>query len=152
MTVFPWRGIIIHHTLTRDSGTVSWDAIRQYHKNPNGPYRMREIGYHAGIERIGPTLEILVGRPLDWYGAHTRGSNASHLGLVFVGNYDLEEPTDEMYQVAAERVIRPWMKLFDIPLKQIKPHSAFSHKSCPGEMFSMARLKAAIMGLDKADI
>lgn len=148
-----WRGIVIHHSLTDDGGTVSWDAIRRFHTDPNGPpqYRMREIGYHAGIEMIGGAYECLFGRPLDWYGAHTVGLNQTHLGFLFVGNFDKAAPEDEMLRMACERVLRPWMKAFDIQPHQVVPHRDFAQKSCPGRMFDMGRLMAALSQLPDAD-
>lgn len=149
----PWKGIIVHHSLTADSRTVSWDAIGRYHTDPNGPsyYRMRAIGYHAGVEMIGDSYEALFGRPLDWYGAHAHGVNGTHLGVLFVGNFDLEPPPDEMLRVGCERIIRPWMKAFSIPIEKVEPHRKYAPKSCPGVFFAMDRLREILAGLPPAD-
>ena len=143
-----WKGIIIHHSLTYDSGTLSWDAIRRFHVETRG---WKDIGYHAAIERIDDGYECLYGRPLDMHGAHTRGLNTSHLGLCFVGNYDDVEPQAEMLQMAAKYIIRPWIKLFTIPLDKIEPHSEYANKSCPGRLFPMQRLRDMISNLPEAD-
>ena len=130
--------IIIHHSLTKDSRTVSWGAIRRWHTEHCG---WGDIGYHAGIELVYTEYEIFIGRPWDKMGAHTAGQNDKSLGFVFVGNYDLEPPAERMLEIGA-RIISLWMRLFDMPKEKIYPHSKFaSYKSCPGTEFDLEELK-----------
>jgi len=134
---FPTK-IIIHHSLTKDSGTVSWGAIRRWHVEHEG---WEDIGYHTGIELVYTEYEMFMGRVWDKIGAHTRGQNDKSLGFIFVGNYDLEPPPKKMLEVGA-RVIALWMRLFNIPRDNIYRHSDFaSYKSCPGTEFDLEELK-----------
>ena len=141
---FPAK-IVIHHSLTPDSGTVSWGAIRRYHTSPPpdgppyGPYS--DIGYHAGTELVYTEYETFIGRPWDKIGAHTKGQNDKSLGFLFVGNYDLEPPPKRMLEVGA-KTIALWMRLFNIPKDKIFRHSDFAnYKSCPGVEFDIEELK-----------
>jgi hypothetical protein len=130
--------IVIHHSATRDSGTLSWSAIQNYHVNHNG---WSDIGYHAGIEEVEGKYVCLFGRP-DWRrGAHTKGENGRSLGFVFVGIYDDGEPGDARLRVAARRVLAPWLFRFGLGVDALVPHNQFSSKTCPGRMFPMGRLR-----------
>lgn len=137
--------IFIHHSLTRDSGSVSWGAIRRYHTETLG--WAGGVGYHSGIELVisGGRLyyETFMGRMWDVPGAHVRGHNSDSLGLCFIGNYDQTKPEDEMLIVGA-KIIKLWMRLFDIKINEIYGHRDFSTKSCPGDNFNMHKLKAYV--------
>jgi N-acetylmuramoyl-L-alanine amidase len=139
--------IIVHHSLTSDGPTVSWGAIRKYHTDPNGPYKMLDIGYHAGVELVDSGgishMEVLIGRWWFKTGAHTLGENATSLGFCFVGNYDVVPPPDEMLEAGA-RLLATWCRLFVIDPGRIFPHSAFENKTCPGTQFPMAQLRARV--------
>jgi len=75
-----WSYIMLHHSLTADGQTVSWQAIRRWHMgligngNKNSPdYNpylekpMKDIAYHFGIELVGSPIignkELLRTRP-----------------------------------------------------------------------------------------
>ena len=131
---------IVHHSLTSDSQTVSWGAIRRYHKETNG---WRDIGYHYGIELVGDSYEVLVGRPENIAGAHCKGLNALSIGICFVGNFDLAAPSDEM-MIRATEVFYPILRRLVIVPEDIHPHSAYAPKSCPGTQFPMARFVEAM--------
>ena len=139
---FPPSKIIIHHSLTADSGTVSWSAIRKYHIETQG---WADIGYHVGVELAGNEYEALLGRAWDEIGAHCKGQNAVSLGLCFVGNFDGAPPPDAQLIVGV-KVIRYWMRLYNIGPLAIFPHSRFADKTCPGTMFDMERLRQMVSG------
>ena len=134
--------IIIHHSLTKDSETVSWGAIRKYHIETLG---WNDIGYHAGAELVGDHYEAFFGRPWYFPGAHTRGQNSDSLGFCFVGNYDEVEPSDAILEAGA-KVIYQWLILFKIPTFCVYRHHDFNNqKTCPGVKFDMDRLVVKII-------
>jgi hypothetical protein len=136
--------IIVHHSATEDSGTVSWLAIRKYHVYDLG---WRDIGYHAGVELVKTGdhehYEILYGRPWNQDGAHTIGQNDQALGLCVVGNYDAAAPPRAALEAAA-RILAEWMRLFHIPASAIHRHSEFNPKSCPGSRFDLEVLRGML--------
>jgi hypothetical protein len=123
--------IIIHHSLTKDGSTVSWDAIRWYHTRTNG---WRDIGYHAGIELIGGHYEVLIGRMFDEEGAHATGHNSDSLGICLVGNFDTAPPPPAQLDLAI-RFTRSLCRVLEIPATRVYRHSDFSAKTCPGALF-----------------
>jgi len=133
--------IIIHHSLTRDSDSVSWGAISHYHRAVRG---WRDIGYHAGCEDVNGRIECLFGRPWHIEGAHTQGHNRDSLGFCFVGNFDEVEPGANRLVEAVVRVIAPWCMQFDIDPENIRGHNEFSSKTCPGMMFPMDLLREMV--------
>jgi N-acetylmuramoyl-L-alanine amidase len=128
-----WSYIMLHHSLTEDGKTVSWQAIRKFHIETN---HWADIGYHFGIELINDQYEILIGRPLDHEGAHCVGMNSKALGICFVGNFDLT-PVPNMQWAKGIELVRSLIKLFDIPVNFVVGHRDYAPKSCPGKLFDM---------------
>lgn len=135
--------IILHHSATKDSGTVSWNAIRRYHIND---CCWSDIGYHFGIEKIDDTgspddsYEILMGRMPDEVGAHTAGQNSWSIGICFVGNFDDIHPPDGQWQQGL-KLVRWLCKEFNIHYSEIYGHRDFANKTCPGTMFDVEKFK-----------
>ena len=137
--------IIIHHSLTTDSGTVSWGAIRKWHTGLTGspikgdpnynPYienPMNDIGYGFGIELINDHYEILMGRRPDLTGAHTIGQNNQSIGICVVGHYDIDPVADGIKDCL--RNLLAWLIMnYKIPSKEIYGHCEFAYKTCPGK-------------------
>ena len=136
-----WTHIIIHHSLTQDGRTISWEAIRKYHIDIQG---WRDIGYHFGIELLPDGVyHILTGRPLNQPGAHCKeeGMNQKGIGFCFVGNYDLIAPPTEMI-VKAAAYIKGLIDVFGIIPANVRGHRDYAtYKSCPGRLFDMSQFR-----------
>ena len=121
--------IIIHHSLTKDSQTVSWGAIRRYHIETMG---WDDIGYQWGIELVNDHYEILMGRRPDQIGAHTIGQNDESIGICVVGNYDID-PVPNTLKEAIQKLLTWLIIEYKIPSKAIYGHCQFAPKTCPGK-------------------
>lgn len=142
------RRIIVHHSKTPDGATLSVPAIRKYHVETNG---WADIGYHFLVEEVGDHVEVIVGRPLDRTGAHCQGHNNDSIGICFVGDFDLEAPSDHLLEVAASRLIVPLLRLFNLGAASIEgDRTNYPTKTCPGRMFDLERLRSACATAGKA--
>lgn len=139
--------VVVHHSATKDSGSVSVSAIRRYHVETNG---WLDIGYHFLVEEVNGHYEWIAGRAIDESGAHCyqQGMNRKGLGVCFIGNYDDAPPPLAMMQFAA-RHLQPLLELLGIPLdrEHIHPHNEFAtYKSCPGKSFPLDRFITLLEG------
>ena len=141
-----WKCIVLHHSLTKDSGTVSWQAIRRYHMGliSGSPYHMTDIGYHYGIELVNDEYEILAGRSLIREGAHTIGMNEKAIGVCFVGNFDETEVPARQWQKGLELVYTLASICF-IPVNCIRGHRDYAPKSCPGKLFDLDKFRSDLL-------
>lgn len=134
--------IVLHHSLTQDGETVSWQAIRDWHVNTNN---WDAIGYHFGIEwvkdfgHIDGHFEVMRGRPLYAKAAAVREKNMNSraIHICFVGNFDLQEPQHEMWMIGLE-LVADLCDSMGISPERIYGHRDFApYKSCPGTKFSV---------------
>lgn len=128
--------IILHHSLTKDSETVSWGVIRNYHIDMG----YNNIGYHYGIEFLRDYYEILLGRMTDEVGAHTKGHNNNSLGICFIGNFDLIAPPELQWQLGL-KLVRFLCRNYNINVSNVFGHREFADKTCPGNLFDVDKFK-----------
>lgn len=144
--------IVVHHSLTADSGTVSWSAIERWHIDTQG---WKDVGYHAGVELAGDNYIAIFGRDELDTAAACKEAEMNQLGLhvCIIGNFDDAPPPKAQLECAAQRVIKPWMRRYGIPEGRIIGHrdaglmAGFDwqkgqYKSCPGKLFNLDELRA----------
>lgn len=132
--------LILHHSLTKDSETVSWDAIRRYHVQE---LEMIEIGYQFGVELVNRRHEIFVGRMMNEIGAHTKQNNMNFksLGILFIGNFDLYPPPKEQWYLGL-KLVSSLMDIFEISKDKVFGHNHFAkYKTCPGKLFDVKKFR-----------
>lgn len=134
-------GIVIHHSLTKDSNTVSWDAIKKYHVDTMG---WDDIGYHYGIEYVNGKVEVLKGRPEFYAGAHTKEFNNS-IGICVVGNYDEQELEEDKLDALVDLTMDILEEYPHLSPRLIYKHNEWAnYKSCPGTKFPWAKYIATV--------
>jgi hypothetical protein len=82
-----------------------------------------DIGYHFVIDRSGVVWEA---RSLKWQGAHVKDRNEGNVGILVMGNFEIQHPTPE--QLAALRThLYAVCAYFSVPWTRV-----FSHREWPG--------------------
>ena len=140
----PVRLIVVHHSLTEDGVTLSWQAIRRFHTEERG---WKGIGYHYGVELVNDTHEIIIGRRLVSNGAHAPPRNHDSIGICLVGDFN-EEPPPEPQLVLTARLIRDLMTIFNLDVESVVGHCDVTPgRTCPGKKFPLERLKRMVQDL-----
>lgn len=88
-----------------------------------------DIGYHFVIDRAGRVYE---GRPLRYQGAHVRNNNEHNLGIMCMGNFDRQSPTDAQLRSLAGTVAHLRQK-YKVPYNRIYTHREIVSTACPGK-------------------
>ncbi len=133
--------IILHHSAGADHPILkNFDSIRDWHVNHNG---YRDIGYHWVIEKIDSKLVVIKGRDEADAGAHTLGQNESSFGICIVGNFDVEVPSNELYEFVAN-VCKDIMLRH--PIDEIAGHRDYNATACPGKNFNVETVRQLVKG------
>ncbi|MFI4861671.1 MAG: peptidoglycan recognition family protein [Phycisphaerales bacterium JB063] len=131
----PMNGIsklTIHH---EGSGVVNFtsfdatahhlDKVRTSHVNNN---HWADIGYHYIIDRAGRVWE---GRDLRYQGAHVRNNNENNIGVMTLGNFDRQSPTQAQLNALFDTV-RRLKRQHNIARASVRSHQEINSTACPG--------------------
>ena len=89
-----------------------------------------DIGYHLAIDRGGALWQ---GRAIRWQGAHVQFRNEGNLGILVMGNFDLQSPTVAQL-VTLKRVLRELRATYGIKRGRVYTHKEWpgAQTACPG--------------------
>jgi len=116
------------------------DQIRRSHLERLGA---GDIGYHFVIDRAG---RLWQGRDLAYQGAHVHDHNPHNVGVMCLGNFDLQRPTDAQL-TTLKPTLAALMKQFRVANKNVFTHQELNPTECPGRA-----LQANMVSLRKAGI
>lgn len=122
----PVKYVTVHHDgmrkfTARSSAAAAerLEQIRSLHRNKG----WADIGYHYAIDPAG---RIWACRPVSWQGAHVKDRNPGNVGIVVLGNFELQRPNGA--QLAALKVhLAQVQRVFSI-----RDGRTFGHKDWPG--------------------
>lgn len=87
-----------------------------------------DIGYHFIIDRSGRVWE---GRSLAYQGAHVKDNNPHNVGIMCLGNFDIQQPTQAQLDTLA-RFTRAVRQKYKVNVASIHTHRELGPTSCPG--------------------
>jgi hypothetical protein len=123
--------ITIHHSAIISSTVRSkadaarmMDNLRRGHTGQG----WADIGYHYVID---PQGRIWEGRPIQYQGAHVKENNEHNLGVMCMGNFDVERPTPEMLQ-SLDMFVADRMRFYNVSVSRVYTHQEIKATACPG--------------------
>lgn len=101
-----------------------------------------DIGYHYVVDRGGRVWE---GRSLRYQGAHVSKYNPHNIGIMLLGNFDLQTPTSQQMQTL-QQLSRALAGGYGIPGSRVMCHGELASTRCPGQNLRvyMNRLRSQI--------
>ncbi|MBL0922390.1 MAG: N-acetylmuramoyl-L-alanine amidase, partial [Phycisphaerales bacterium] len=87
-----------------------------------------DIGYHYVVD---PQGVIWQGRPLNWQGAHVGGQNPGNLGILCLGNFEVQRPTQAQL-ATLRRFVQSQMQRYSVPVGRVHTHQELAQTACPG--------------------
>lgn len=132
--------VTIHHQGVRfrhDALIACREAIRAIQVDHQDHRGWVDIGYHLIVDPAGRVWE---GRPLGLIGAHAGNQqlNRNNLGVLVLGNYDVQELT-RTQSGALRRLLEAVRQIWDIPADSVYTHNEIRRTvgetgtECPGE-------------------
>lgn len=143
--MLPVSRITVHHSAmmfagnNRAAAAYELERIRASHTGSRG---FGDIGYHFIIDRNGQVWE---GRSLKWQGAHVKSQNEGNIGVMCMGNFDVQSPTSAQQQ-ALIRHVRALMSKYRVPVSRVKTHKEMAATACPGVSLQRYMLAARRSG------
>jgi hypothetical protein len=134
-----YHTVAVHHTAALLLSNETMRDVQNLHLHLNG---WADVGYHYGIDHSGVIYE---GRDIHVRGASVAGHNTGVIGVVLMGDFQIDEPLD--VQLASLQTLVNWLAE-QYPLTHLAAHREFNPETlCPGDHL-MAHLDAVAQAAD----
>ncbi len=138
------RKVTIHHSGGKAIGDLDQAATARTIKAIQDDHMKRrhwnDIGYHYVVDRSGRVWE---GRSATRTGAHagSAAANRGNIGILVLGNFDIQAPTQEQL-AACERLVDGLLKKHRLTKTDVEGHdevrrgAGLGDTSCPGKQLA----------------
>ena len=128
----PPNRITVHHDAMHWAGghtfAKSVDRLRTIRKGHLGR-GWNDIGYHFAIDGRGRIWQC---RPLQFQGAHVKGENPRNLGILMMGNFEEQKPTQNQVK-ALDDALHKFCAFYKVPGRRVYGHRELGQTVCPGK-------------------
>jgi hypothetical protein len=146
----PPRFITVHHDgmgqlFEGTSERACADRIEYLRNSHTRGRGFADLGYHYVVDRAGRVWE---GRPLSYQGAHVKNRNEHNIGVLCLGNFDRQRPTDAQF-AALCRHVGTIQKKYKIKGANVLTHCEWkgAATACPGVNLKSRFVRARNTGL-----
>jgi hypothetical protein len=87
-----------------------------------------DIAYHYIVDRGG---RLWQGRDIRYQGAHVRSENEHNVGVMCLGNFEEQSPTDVQIKTLRETLV-VLIRHFRVPISRVYTHQELNATACPG--------------------
>lgn len=129
--------ITVHHDgMNAFTGEAENDSIKRLvsiqgahtQRTSKAGEKWADIGYHYIIDRGGRVWE---GRPIRYQGAHVQDYNEHNIGVMCMGNFNLQYPTKAQSD-RLDQFVAQLMREHRISLRNVRTHQELQPTECPG--------------------
>jgi hypothetical protein len=127
----PITYVTVHHDgmtpFYGDTAEAAMDRLERIRLSHRGK-KWGDIGYHYAVDRGGRVWEC---RPISWQGAHVKDHNAGNIGVVALGNFDEQTPTEAQVNAVRSHV-STLMSTYRVQEARVRTHREWAPTACPG--------------------
>lgn len=124
--------VTIHHEgwkiVTFADATTTADRLELDRRSHLARLGAGDIAYHFMIDRAG---RLWQGRDLRYQGAHVAGENENNVGIMVLGNFDLQTPSDAQL-ATLNRTVNQLVRAYSISPRRVFTHQELNPTACPG--------------------
>ena len=138
--IVPIKWVTIHHDgldspmteTSMDASAARIEWIRCGHRGRG----FSDIGYHYVIDRDGRVWE---GRSLRWQGAHVSKHNEQNIGILVMGNFDIQRPSQQQLD-GMQKWVSTLLKRYRLEDGRVRTHGEWpgAKTACPGKHLQAA--------------
>ena len=126
--------ISVHHDAMEWKGRHDFSSARERLRKIQRYHMSKKwdgIGYHFAIDGRGHVWQC---RPLKYQGAHVGDENTRNLGILVMGNFEVQHPTQNQLK-SLEKALQIFHEAYKIPGSRIKGHKEYASAAtlCPGK-------------------